>query len=247
MQTFLRGAVFNLYLIVLTLVMGIGALPLRLLGRQNLALRYAQVWARAVLVGFSWLCNVRIQIHGRSHLTSGPLLIASQHRSFFDGFIWMTLLPRPSYVIKQELIRIPLVGPMLVLSGMIPVERSAKATALRGMMRAVNTAHEAQRQVILFPEGTRVAPGARHPVQPGIVALVRQSTVPIIPVATDSGQCWPKHFWRKHSGTITVAIGPALLHTPDRAVLAQRLEDAWRSLERSSEIVSQPVNNSVEQ
>ncbi|GBR44800.1 lysophospholipid acyltransferase family protein [Neokomagataea thailandica] len=245
MLTFLRGLAFNLYLFWLTLIMGIGAIPIRLLKRDALALRYAQLWSRAVLRGLSTICNIRIAIHGAEHVNhQGPLLIASQHQSFFDGFIWMSLTDKPSYIIKQELTRIPLVGPMLKLSGMIPVERSAGTSAMRSMLKAVNTAHEHKRQVVIFPEGTRTNPGERHAIQPGIVALARQSTAPILPVATDSGYCWPKNPWQKVSGTITVAIGPALPRKTDRKALVASLDKAWDDLCAKHQIPRDSVNNS---
>lgn len=245
MHTFLRGLAFNLYLLWLTLFMGLGALPIRLLRREELALRYAQLWSRAVLRGLCVICNIRIVVHGAEHLQhEGPLLIASQHQSFFDGFIWMTLTPRPAYIIKQELTRIPLVGPMLRLSGMIPVERSAGTSAMRSMLKAVNTAHEQNRQVIIFPEGTRTALGERHPIQPGIVALARQSTAPILPVATDSGRCWPKNPWHKEAGTITVALGSTLPATANRKAFIQSLEHAWDDLSAAHNLPRESVHNS---
>nr|WP_294916378.1 lysophospholipid acyltransferase family protein [uncultured Neokomagataea sp.] len=245
MYTFLRGLAFNLYLLWLTLVMGIGAVPIRLLRRDDLALCYAKLWSRAVLRGLSVICNIRIVIHGAEHLEhQGPLLIASQHQSFFDGFIWMTLTTKPAYIIKNELTKIPLVGPMLRLSGMIPVERSAGTSAMRSMLKAVNTAHHNNRQVIIFPEGTRTDLGERHPIQPGIVALARQSTAPIIPVATDSGRCWPKNPWYKTSGTLTVAIGPALEATTDRKAFVGSLENAWDELCAKHNLPRDSVYNS---
>ncbi|GBR50321.1 1-acyl-sn-glycerol-3-phosphate acyltransferase [Neokomagataea thailandica NBRC 106555] len=231
MLSFMRGSAFNLYLFWLTLIMGIGALPIRCFKNEALALGYARLWAKAVLRGLCFICNIRIVIEGKEHLTTGaPLLIASQHQSFFDGFIWMSLAEKPAYIIKQELTRIPLVGPMLLLSGMIPVERSAGSSAMRGMLKAVSHAHNNNRQVIIFPEGTRTDPGERHPIQPGIVALARQSEAPVLPVATNSGRYWPKNPWQKMSGTIIVAIGPQIMASTDRKAFLPKLEQGWDDL-----------------
>lgn len=229
MMSLVRGTLFNLYLLLLTLVMGIAAFPIRLSNKDAWALRYAKLWSRAVLWGLRTLCSIRITITGTEHLPSGPFLIASQHQSFFDGFVWMNAVPLPAYVIKQELTKIPLVGPMLLLSGMIPVNRAGGSQALRTMMERVSQAQERGRQIILFPEGTRTKPGERVSLQNGIVALARQATTPIIPVATNSGLFWPRSPWRKYPGTLIVAIGEPLPALRGR-MLIPAVEHAWDKL-----------------
>lgn len=229
-MSIIRSVLFNVYFLVLTLLMGVGAIPVRLLSRRSTALRYAKLWSRLVLAGLKTLCGIRIDIQGLENLPDGPCLIASRHQSYFDGFIWMLLGRKPAYVIKKELTRIPLVGPMLVLTGMIPVERTAGAKALRSLMTATQAAFEDDRQVILFPEGTRSLPGENTPLQPGIVALARQSPVPIIPVATDSGLCWPRAGLLKKAGTIRIVIGAPLSATRDRGALVSAITDSWATL-----------------
>ncbi|WP_040509087.1 lysophospholipid acyltransferase family protein [Gluconobacter morbifer] len=245
-MSILRGLLFNLYLLLLTLIMGIGALPIRLMKRRALALRYAKLWSRAVLAGFEHLCGVRIRISGTENLPPGPCLIASQHQSFFDGFVWMNLVPLPAYIIKTELTKIPLVGPMLLLSGMIPVERSAGSKALRNMMKATQDAHAAGRQIIIFPEGTRTLPGERQSIQPGIIALARQAGVPVVPVATNSGLFWDRSPWRKHPGTLDVVIGTPLPAVKGREGFTKALDKAWDDLCASHNLPRDPVDNSVD-
>lgn len=229
-MSLLRGLIFNLYLLLLTLVMGIVAFPIRLLGRPALALAYAKLWARAVLWGLEKLCGVRIVVEGREHLPTGAALIASQHQSYFDGFIWMLLVPQPAYVIKQELTRIPLVGPMLVLSGMIPVNRQGGSQALRDMMDNTAKALKAGRQIILFPEGTRTLPGQRAALQSGVIAVARQAKgLPVLPVVTNSGRFWPRSPWRKYPGELKVVIGAPLAPASGRALLGQ-IDQAWDAL-----------------
>jgi len=241
-----RGLLFNLYFLILTLIMGLGALPIRALKRRDLALSYAKLWSRAVLFGFSRLCSVRIEISGRDNLPAGPSLIASQHQSFFDGVVWMNLVPLPTYIIKQELTKIPLVGPMLILAGMIPVRRSEGSKALRTMMKDSADAHAANRQIVIFPEGTRTLPGERHSIQPGIIALARQANVPVVPVATNSGLFWDRSPWHKRPGILKVVIGRPLPATPGRGVFTAALEEAWDELCATHALPRDPVDNSVE-
>lgn len=246
MMSILRGVLFNLYLFWITLFMGLGTIPIRLMKRQDLALSYAKLWARAVLAGFTRICSVRIEITGQENLPSGPLLIASQHQSFFDGFIWMNLVDRPDYIIKSELTRIPVVGPMLLLTGMIAVDRKAGSKALRDMMQASKAAHADNRQIIIFPEGTRTLPGERHPIQPGIIALARQADVPVVPVATDSGLFWDRSPWLKNPGVLHVVIGQPLAPQQERKAFTQALESAWDELCTTHVLPRDPVDNSVD-
>ncbi|MBF0861466.1 lysophospholipid acyltransferase family protein [Gluconobacter kanchanaburiensis] len=245
-MSILRGVLFNLYLFWITLFMGFGTIPIRLMKRQDLALSYAKLWARLVLAGFCRICSVRIEITGRENLPSGPLLIASQHQSFFDGFIWMTLVDRPDYIVKSELTRIPVVGPMLLLTGMIAIDRKAGPKALRNMMQATKAAHADNRQIIIFPEGTRTLPGERVSIQPGVIALARQADTPVVPVATDSGLFWDRNPWLKRPGILHVAIGRPLPVEQERRAFTKGLESAWDDLCTTHALPRDPVDNSVD-
>jgi 1-acyl-sn-glycerol-3-phosphate acyltransferase len=154
------------------------------------------------------------------------MLIASNHQSAFDTMVWLLLVPRASYVIKRELLRVPLFGALCRLSGMIVVDRTAGADAIRALLRAADKAVAEGRQIIIFPEGTRVAPGVQVPLQPGIAALAARTRLPVIPVATDSGHCWGRRAFRKLPGVIHVAIGAPIPADLGREELMRRLEQA---------------------
>ncbi|WP_369345752.1 lysophospholipid acyltransferase family protein [Asaia prunellae] len=181
----------------------------------------------------------------RRNLPDTACLIASQHQAYFDGFIWMTLVKRPAYVIKQELTRIPFIGPMLLLSGMVPVERAAGAKALRSLMKATQDHFDEGRQIIIFPEGTRTTPGERAPLQPGIVALAKQAAAPVIPVATNSGKHWPRRGWIMTPGEIVIAIGAPLPANAGRLSLIESIYNSWDTLCEKNGL-PRPVDNSVD-
>jgi 1-acyl-sn-glycerol-3-phosphate acyltransferase len=172
----------------------------------------------------------------------GAALIASQHQSAFDTLVWMTLVPAASYVVKQELTRVPGFGPMLVPAGMIPVDRQGGAAALRSLLQATSAAAAAGRQIIIFPEGTRVTPGQIVPLQPGIAAIAHRLRLPVIPVATDSGRCWGKRAFTKHAGTIHIALGAPIAAGTGRDALLSAIQAHWRAAEASAFGV---VDNSV--
>ena len=153
MKNFLRALAFNLFFFGMTTVLCVAGVFVRL-GTPERSLRLAQSWARLAIWGARTLCGIRVVVTGLEAVPPGPALIASQHQSAFDTLVWMTLLPAPSYVVKQELTRIPLFGPLLAASGMIPVDRNAGGAALRRLLRAARGARQTGRQLIIFPEGT---------------------------------------------------------------------------------------------
>ena len=134
-MTVLRSAVFNLYFFALTLLLGLFCgIPLRLLAPGRV-IGLARFWGRLVLAGLRAICGIRFAVSGRENLpASGPALIASQHQSAFDTLVWLLLVPWPAYVVKQELARVPVFGPLLRPGGQILVDRSAGAAALRSMV-----------------------------------------------------------------------------------------------------------------
>lgn len=217
--------------------MGLCALPIRALNRPTAALRYAQLWSKAVLFGFSKICSVKIEVIGREHLAKDrSCLIASQHQSFFDGFIWMVLLSEPSYILKKELLGIPLVGPMLSLSGMTPVDRKGGLQALRNLQDAVRKYWEGVRQIILFPQGTRTRIGQEVPLQKGIIPLTQMALedgFDVLPAVTNSGLFWPHSHWKKFSGTLYVVIGAPIAQDRGKTgtkILAA-IESDWKALD----------------
>ena len=222
-----RAVLFNLYFLLLTVLMGLGAFWVRLV-MPRLALAYAKRWAGLTLAGLRVICGVRVEITGCQHLARAePVLIASQHQSAFDALVWMNLVPRPAYVMKQELTRIPLVGPMLLLAGMIPLERTGGAAALRALLREADRAVADGRQIVIFPEGTRVATGGVVPLQPGVAALAGHAGLPILPVATDSGRCWARRGFMKRPGIIHIDIAPPVPPGLRRAPLLAAIRAGW--------------------
>jgi 1-acyl-sn-glycerol-3-phosphate acyltransferase len=226
----LRSILFNVWFYGATTILVLSSLVPRAITRDRPAawpLGLAQTWARWVLAGLRVLCGTRWSVSGRANLPAGgPMLIASNHQSAFDTMIWLLLVPRPSYVVKRELLRVPLFGALCRLSGMIVVDRTAGADAIRALLRAADKALAEGRQIVIFPVGTRVAPGVRVPLQPRIAALAARTRLPVIPVATDSGHCWGRRAFRKLPGVIHVAIGAPIPADLGREELMRRLERA---------------------
>jgi len=189
--------------------------------------RVAQFWGRVCLWGLRVCCGITVKAEGLEHLPKGGALIAAQHQSALDILIWLTLLPRPAFAFKKELRRIPVFGWLLEPAGMIPVNRSGGRAALREMVTGAKHAAETGHQVVIFPEGTRVAPGMREQLRPGIAAVAQAVPVPLLPAATDSGQRWGRNAFSKTAGTVHIWVRPAVPHGLKREELLHRLETVY--------------------
>ncbi len=243
----LRSALFNLAFFAFTTCGAIVLSP-ALLMPVAVTVALVRWWSRQVLRMLRVIAGIDVRVTGREHLPcAGPALIASKHQSAFDTIVWLALLPRPAYVLKAELLRIPFYGWFCRRSGMIGVDRGAGTAAMRSLLRGADRALSEGRQVVIFPQGTRVAAargtvGAR-PYQPGSAALYTRSSLPVIPVATDSGRFWPRRAFLKHPVGITVAIlppiGPGLHRDAFTATLSRTIESASESL------LPDPVDNPV--
>lgn len=226
-MTLLRSVVFNLAFFAFTALVALVCLPLVPLLDRAGRLALLAWWAERVLGLLRVTVGISVCVTGREHLPAeGPALIAAKHQSAFDTIVWLALLPRPAYVLKQTLLWIPLYGWYARAAGMIAIDRAAGPAAIRHLMRAGEAALAEGRQIVIFPEGTRTLPGERRPYQPGIAALYARAGLPIIPVATDSGRCWGRRAFHKHPGTITVAVLPPIPPGLGREVMLERLEAA---------------------
>ncbi len=234
--------VFNIAFYAVTTAWSVFGYTCLMTSHPDRLILFGRSWARVVIRLLRLLCGIHVQITGMEHLPrEGPALIASVHQSAFDTAVWM-LLPRPSYVLKQELLKVPLFGALMRPSGMIVVDRRAGARAIRDLMRDGKRARDDGRQVVIFPEGTRAEPGAPHVIQPGVAALAAAMDVAVIPVATNSGEHWGRNSFLKFPGVIRIAIGPPLPADLPRAGLVRAIENAWRELEDN---MGKPVDNPV--
>ncbi len=246
MIALLRAAAFAVWFYGVTLAFCLLGVPVRIFARHR-ALWVARSWVRTVLAGMPAVLGLRVVVTGLHHLpASGPALIASQHQSEFDTLIWLKLTVLPSYVMKQELLRIPLFGALLVPAGMIPVDRQGGAASMRLLLTETAAAAASGRQIVIFPEGTRLPPGQRVDLQPGIAAIAARTGLPVIPVATDSGRFWTRRLLTRQGGDLHVVIGPPIPASTPRRAMLQQIEAFWREAERNGHVaVDNPVDGAA--
>lgn len=220
MLLFLRSLLFNVLFFGVAGSFAVLGSPL-LLGPKRFQ-RRAMGWLARFLV---WImertCGIEVRVTGREHLPAeGAALIASKHQSAFDTLVWFAIVPDVTYVMKQELFRIPLYGAFARRAGMIGVDREGGAKAMRQMMREAQVSASEGRQIVIFPEGTRTTIGERNEWHPGIVALASATKLPVIPVATNSGKFWARHDFIKRPGVLMISILPPLTNVPREKLLA---------------------------
>ncbi len=193
-------------------------------------------WERGVVWALKWLAGVDARVEGLENLPNGPCVVASKHQSTWETFSLYGILPYPCYVLKQELMRIPFWGWYATKTGHIAVDRSAGARALKDMVAQVKTKIGENRQIVIFPEGTRTAPGEQRRYHPGVAAIYKAlpDGVPIIPVALNSGVHWGRRRFTIEPGTITArflpAIPPGLERKEFMRTLETQIEGASRAL-----------------
>ncbi|MDQ0503518.1 1-acyl-sn-glycerol-3-phosphate acyltransferase [Xanthobacter agilis] len=224
MVTALRSLVFQVAFYVVTVIYVFAFLPLLLLPRRRHWKYAVLAWANTNSALLRLICGTRVEIQGRENIPDGPLLIASKHQSAWETMALLPLFSDPAFVLKRELIRIPLLGWHLTKARMIPVDRSGGMAALKAMTRFARGEVEAGRQVLIFPEGTRCPPGAPPDYKFGVAHLYGSLGVPCLPVALNSGLYWPRRALTKRAGTIRVDILPPIPPGLGRAAFMARLE-----------------------
>ena len=232
-MTWVRSVAFLLWMYGLLLVMGILWLP-GLLAPRAVVRFGSRLWSRLVLAGLRVLCGVRVEFRGLEHRPRGAALIAGKHQSQLDTIAPYVLLDDAAYVLKQELFGLPLFGWHAKKAGMIGIDRAGGARALKQMVADARAAQAEGRQIVIFPEGTRQAPGASPDYKPGVAGLYRDLGLPCVLLATNSGLTWPAHGLVRKPGTAVFEflepIPPGLKRSQFMQQLEERLECASNAL-----------------
>ncbi len=188
--------------------------------------RYLRTWSRVAMWGMRWLGGVKARFEGVENIPDGPCVLASKHQSTWETFVLYTVVPHPNYILKQELMDIPLWGLYADKAEHIAVDRDAGARALKDMVTACRDRIAKGRQVVIFPEGTRTAPGESRRYHPGVAAIYKSlpDGVPVVPVALNSGVYWGRRRFGIVPGEITLKFLPPILPGLDRKSFMKTLE-----------------------
>ena len=178
------------------------ALPLNPITRNNLI----SGWARSMLWWLKVTCNIRYEITGLENIPHSPTIILSKHQSAWETFAFQAIFPTQVYVLKRELLWIPIFGWGLAMSSPIAINRAAGREALKQLVEKGKDRLAKGLWVVIFPEGTRIAPKKRGKYHIGGAWLAVHTQTPVLPVAHNAGDFWPKGFI-KTPGVIQMHIG----------------------------------------
>jgi 1-acyl-sn-glycerol-3-phosphate acyltransferase len=210
---------------VLWVLAGFALLPV---GREAVR-AVANSWARFHRWCAASLLGIRARVEGV--VPAGATLIAAKHQSMFETIDLIVILRNPAVVMKRELADIPLFGRLTRRYGIIAIDRAGGATALRRMLREGEAAVAEDRPIVIFPEGTRVAPGDAPPLQSGFAGLYRALGLPVVPLALDSGRLWPRGRFLRRSGEVTMRFGEPIPPGLPRREIEARVHAAINALE----------------
>lgn len=203
---FLRSCLFLLFQIVITPVFFIIALltfPFSRLTRY----RIISTWSRLMTGAATCICGVRYRVIGAENIPREPCVILSKHQSAWETMALQTIFPPQVWVMKRELLWIPFFGWGLAMLWPIAINRGSGAHALRQMAEQGRERLKAGFYIVIFPEGTRIAPGQRAAYHPGGAWLTVKTGALALPVAHNAGACWRKNAFIKRPGLITVSVG----------------------------------------
>ncbi len=220
----LRSLVFNVAFYAWTVGLILATLPFYFFVSQDRAMIVVRRWTRGTLWLLKAICGTSHLVRGLDNLPQGGALIACKHQSTWETLALVPILPNPTYVMKEELARIPVFGAYTTKAGMIHVDRKGKTAALRALAERAREEIAKGRQVVMFPEGTRRSPGAAPDYQTGIALLYRTLGVPVVPAALNSGLYWPRRKVTHHPGTIILEFLPAIPAGLDSRTFLARLE-----------------------
>lgn len=223
----LRSLVFYLgyasSLVLASLVMSL----LGALRQREAALRAGALWCRFALAWARLACGLRYEVSGLENIPEGPVLVMARHESAWETLLLQSLFHPAATVLKRELLWIPVFGWGLYFCDPIAIDRRERGNSLKTLLRQGGERLSSGRRVVIFPEGTRARPGERLPYSAGGAMLAVRAGVPVLPVALNSGDCWPRGRLVKTPGLIRVVIGEpmASFGQPPKVLNAQ--VQAW--------------------
>ncbi|WP_127474499.1 lysophospholipid acyltransferase family protein [Sulfurivermis fontis] len=167
-------------------------------------------WGQFVIWWLALTCNLRYRVSGREHIPTGPAIILSKHQSAWETLALQRIFPPQTWVLKRSLLFIPIFGWGLALLEAIGIDRRAGRKALQQVVEQGTDRLRRGIWVVIFPEGTRTAPGVRGKYNIGGAMLAKKSGYPIVPVAHNAGEFWRRNSVLKYPGTIDVVVGPVI-------------------------------------
>lgn len=192
------------------------------------------IWAAKVI------CGIRYEVKGWENLPDMPVILLSKHQSAWETIFYLCSMPRPlAYVFKKELTYIPFFGWGIALLRMIPIDRKRGKDAFAQVLDQGKKRLANGQWIIMFPEGTRIPVGQQGKYKGGGARLAVETSTPVVPIAMNAGECWPKNSFVKKPGVITVSIGKPISPEGLNAVELMQHVENW--IESEMRVISPDV------
>lgn len=219
----LRTGAFYLYIALATVALGAWGLP-QVLANRRRADRVAQVWSDHFLAALRVIAGLSVEVRGTP--PAGPALVASKHQSFLDIMGISAAVPRRGFVMKRQVLRVPIMGWFARAAGCIPIDRTRGGKALAEISAEVarSKADGGLGQIVIYPEGTRTLPGERLRYKYGVAALAEASGLPVTPVAVNAGLFWPRKGYPLRPGRAVIAFLPVMPEALSGLALVEALQ-----------------------
>lgn len=218
-----RSLAFNIAFYLSLIVQMLFWTPFYFLAPRHVAWFVPRFWARSSLKLQEWLAGTESRIEGMENLPEGSFILAPKHQSFWDTISFFPYLRDPVYILKRELMWIPFFGWYVAKMRMIPIHRGSRSKALRQALEVAQVRMAENRQLIIYPEGTRRAPGAEPAYKWGIAEIYATLNVPVVPVAHVAGLYWPRRRFLRYPGVIHARFLPAIEPGLEKEAFMERL------------------------
>lgn len=235
---FVKSSLFNMFFLVWTLVWGGALLPVAICSKKA-AFFIGYIWSVVLLKALKVICNISHEIEGIYNIPKESCIVASKHESTWDTVFLLQSFYNPVFILKRELIYIPVYGLYLLCMGMIHINRKQKRKSVVVISDGSKNVIQDNRKIIIFPQGTRTAPNEKQSYKSGIYAISKETNLPILPIVLNSGRLWGKNAFMKYPGVIKVKIMPLI--TPNynskkifMESLENNIESEYKTLDISS-------------
>ena len=203
---FFKSLIFWIIFLISILLLSPVLIFLRIFS-YSLALSIAKIWAFIIIKSLKFFCSLEYKIIGKKNLNFSDNIIFSKHQSTWETIFFILLIPKPVFVVKKELMFIPLFGWCLYLLGNIGIDRNSGHKAIKKMILDGNNLIKKGHTIIVFPEGTRVSCKSKTVIKKGGLLMTKSMNLGVVPITHDAGKYWPKHSFIKYPGTIKMIIG----------------------------------------
>jgi 1-acyl-sn-glycerol-3-phosphate acyltransferase len=225
---FIGSSIYNIYIVLVLIIYGTIGSPLIILKSKKIFI-FSKYWADAMLFGAKIFCGITYKIENKENFPKKPCIIASKHQSAYECLVFLSLFPGICFILKKELLKIPIFGSYLKALNMISINRKNAKESISTINKEAKKRIEDERFVLIFPEGTRMNYDEKSDCKSGIVFLHKQKISKIVPVWVNSGLFWSKNSFFKKNGVISIRFLDEIEDSFDSRELINHLNNKFDS------------------